>query len=273
MTEDRKEPTLSPLKPDPDEIEQRQQRSGAKSPGATPPGAKPDAPRESARAHTGPQRPVVVRSSKLAPFAFLLAITGLGLAGFAYWQLLEAQKDTQAAVARIADLEERLEMTGDESEASMAAVQAKLKWADSEIRKLWGVSYDTNRKAIAENKTAIAAVNNQVSAVKKQVSAVENKLNASLNDVRSDVKKVSSTIDSLQAKLNEAEQARLQLQKQTQEVADAMRQLREQQSALQGRVRTNEQAIEAIDTFRRSVNRDILELKSKVPAPASGTTP
>ena len=31
-------------------------------------------------------------------------------------------------------------------------MKAKLVWADSEIRKLWGVSYDTNRKAIAANK-------------------------------------------------------------------------------------------------------------------------
>src|SRR5690606_25375675 len=124
------------LKPEQDEIVRHRQRAasgGVKTPTGT------------TRAHTGSHR-TVSTGSKLAPFAFLLAITGLGLAGYAYWQLLESQKTTEAALVRIADLESRLALTGDESEASMAALQAKLKWADSEIRKLWGVAYDTNRK-------------------------------------------------------------------------------------------------------------------------------
>lgn len=246
MTDDRKEPTLSPLKPERDEIlRHRQRTSGAKATGTPPNGT---------RANTGGHRPVVVRS-KLAPFAFLLAVTGLGLAGFAYWQLLEAQKATDSAVARIAELEDRLEMTGDDTEASMAAVQAKLKWADSEIRKLWGVAYDTNRKNIAENKDAIATV-------ASQASSIESKVNASLKEVRGDVRMLNDLVEAQQSAFNEMEKTRVQLQQQTQQVADSLREMKSEQAALQNRIKTNEQAIEAIDTFRRSVNRDLLELKS-----------
>lgn len=251
MTDDRKEPTLSPLKPDQDEIVRHRQRTSG---GAS--GRPPSANRTGTHSTTGTQRPVVVKSSKLAPFAFLLAITGLGLAGFSYWQLMEAQKETQAAVARIAELEDRLEMTGDESEASMAALQAKLKWADSEIRKLWGVSYDTNRKAIAANEGAIASLNTKI-------GNVESQLTSGLNNVRGEIRKAGERLDSQQAQVKQFEQTRVQLQQQTQQVADTVRQVRESQSNLQDRVRTNEQAIEAIDTFRRSVNQDLLQLKAQ----------
>lgn len=252
MTEDRKEPTLSPLKPDQDEIVHHRQRTAGGN-------ARPRTGASgSQRAATGSHRPVVVRS-KLAPFAFLLALTGLGLAGYAYWQLLETQKANEAALARISELESRLEMTGDESEASMAAMQAKLKWADSEIRKLWGVAYDTNRKAIATNQESIASV-------RQSVTNLDNKLSSAVGEVRNSVANVRSTVESQQQSVNEVKQANQRIQRQTQEVAESFSDIRETQSALQGRVRTNEQAIESIDTFRRTVNRDILELKNQATA-------
>jgi hypothetical protein len=245
MTDDRKEPTLSPLKPDQDEILRHRQRTAE--------GATPRTSTANVRANTGSHRPVVVRS-KLAPFAFLLAITGLGLAGFAYWQLLEAEKAAEAALVRIADLESRLELTGDETQASAAAMQAKLKWADSEIRKLWGVSYDTNRKDIAANKDAIAAA-------RKQAGGIESRVNASVKEMRAEVTLVNDLVEAQQSTLDEVERNRLQLQKQTQQLADALNQVESTQADLQSRVKATEQAIEAIDKFRISVNRDLLELR------------
>lgn len=243
MTDDRKEPILSPLKPDQEDIARHRQRTA---------NATQRASANGGRANTGNHRPVVVRS-KLAPFAFLLAVTGLGLAGFSYWQLLEAEKATEAALVRIADLEGRLELTGDETQASAAAMQAKLKWADSEIRKLWGVAYDTNRKDIAENTATIAAVRKQS--------------DTSLKEIRGDVNRVNDLVGAQQSTFKKVEQSRLQLQQQSQQVADALNEVRETQAELQNRVNTTEQAIEAIDKFRLSVNRDLLELKSR------GSTP
>lgn len=255
MTEDRKEPTLSPLKPDPDDIVRHRQRT-----------SRPQAGAQNGRGGSGQQRPVVVRSSKLVPFAFLLAVTGLGLAGFAYWQLLESNKVTEAAVARIAELEERLEMSGDESQASMATMQAKLKWADDEIRKLWGVSHDTNRKAIAENKNAIAAAN-------KKVASAESRINSSANELRGEIRKLNDRLAAQQTVIDGVEQTRVQLQKQNQQVTDSLREMKQAQVAVQERVHKTEQAIDAFDTFRRAVNRDLLELKAQAGAGAGTTTP
>ena len=269
MNENRKEPTLSPIKPDQDEINHHRQRANGGRGGNGGNGGNGGPP----RGGSGPQRPVVVRS-KLAPFALLLAITGLGLAGVAYWQLLQTQQAsqaaTQAAVARITELEQRLELTGDESEQSVTALQAKLKWADSEIRKLWGVAYDTNRKTIAENKSAIAEVN-------QEVDAVEKRLTNALESVRGEVGQLKQQLQSQQAAVDQVAEARVEMQQQTRQLADSLRQVRETQSAMQNSVQTIEQDIEAINTFRRSVNRDLLELKSIVGGGGGGgvapTTP
>src|SRR5690606_1560833 len=103
----------------------------------------------------GAGRPAKARSSATAVFAFLLALVGIGTASYSVWQLQLAQQSLSSAGDRIAELEARLNLTSTESDQSVTKILEKLDWADSEIRKLWGVSYDTNRKAIAANKSDI----------------------------------------------------------------------------------------------------------------------
>lgn len=240
---ERREPTISTLKPDAEDAQRHQSK------GATPRagGGKP-APAASRPQPAYAQRPVKVRTSPLVPVAFLLAITGLGLAGFSYWQLMQAQSGLVSAEQRIAELEKKLELTDDESSASLTAVQAKLKWADSEIRKLWGVSYDKNRKAIAENTETLKSV-------KKQAASLDGK-------VKDAVKKATAGVEGMQSKLESVSNRSLQQQTQMQMLTDRLTQLEDVESSLEKRIAENEQAIKAIDSFRRSVNRQILELQS-----------
>lgn len=204
-------------------------------------------------------------SSPLAIIALLLALAGVAIGGFFGWKLTEAQALLQQAETRIADLEGRLSVTSDESSQSLTQVDAKLKWVDSEIRKLWGISNDVNRKAIAANKENIASLAKELAAAKKDASeakATAASLNTQLTANKAAVDDAVAKIDS--AVLSIAEQGK-RLQDFTEQVDRVDGQLGSLQT-LQQKVRTNEEAIAAIDAYRRTINRDILELKQRIGA-------
>ena len=129
-------------------------------------GPKNDAVSQPPRRPINPQ-PQVMEKKAASPIlwaSLLLALIALGAAVSSFWQLMQAQvvlQEQQASLQnqqqRIAELEKQLALSDDESAQSLVSVSAKLKEANSEIRKLWGVAYDTNRKAIKANKTAIAS--------------------------------------------------------------------------------------------------------------------
>lgn len=236
---ERREPTISTLSPSPEELKAKSRQ------------AQPSKVTQRAGNSGGQQssaRPVVVKSSPLTPIAFLVAFAALGLAGFSYWQQMQATKSRVSAEVRIAELEGKLDLTGDESAASLTAVQAKLKWADAEIRKLWGVSHDTNRKLINTNKSKLAGL-------AKQLKSQEVKLSGSLNKALSSVDGVKSQMDSVNQKSS-------QRQTQVEILSDRLTQLEDSEAALRSSITEHEQAIAAIDSFRRKVNQDLLVLKN-----------
>jgi len=241
---ERKEPTLSSMNPDVDAVTQHKSRPAQPSSG----GRTPIAGR------SVPVRPVIVKSP-LGPIALIIALLGVGLAGYSYWQLVESQKTLKAADARIVELEKQLEMTGDESTASMAAVQAKLKWADSEIRKLWGVAYDRNKKSIEENTQAIAVL-------KKGAGSIDSKIKAALKDPKAEIRMINDLLDSQTAALSAVEGKSQAQMAQVQELTDKVRELDRLQSEFNNRIKTNEEAIRAIDAFRRNINQQLLQLKT-----------
>lgn len=232
------------MTPDADDIAQHKARAKPSSQGA----------RTAVGSGSVPVRPVIVKSP-LGPIALLIALLGVGLAGYSYWQLMESQKFLSAADARIVELEKQLEMTGDESTASMAAVQAKLKWADSEIRKLWGVSYDRNKKSIEDNTQAIAVL-------KKGAGNIDAKIKAALKDPKAEIRMINDLLDSQTTALSAIEgKAQGQLA-QVQELTDKVRELDKMQTEFNNRIKTNEEAIRAIDAFRRNINQQLLQLKA-----------
>lgn len=224
------------------------------------------APPPEARATRTPSASAPATSSSsngLAVFALLVGLAGVGVGGFFGWKLTEAQAQIVQADARIADLEGRLSMSSDEASQSLTQVDAKLKWADSEIRKLWGVSNDVNRKAIAANADKITGLTRDVAAAKKTAAdakaaadTLQPQLAASKAAVDSSVAKIDSALAGI------AEQRKL-LQDLTEQIDRAESQLATLR-AVEAKVRTNEEAIAAIDAYRRTLNRDILQIKQQL---------
>lgn len=244
---ERREPTISTLPMDKDEPQRgRAQSAAAQSARATPPPVS--------------ARPVVVRSP-LGPLALLLALAASAFAGFVYWQLQQTQQALQratttlnAAEARVTDLEKRLMLSDDESTQSMTVLQATIKENSSEIRKLWGVTNDRNRKAIAQ-------LEEKTGALEKSLGGIDAKIKSALSEVVGEVKVVSELVDAQQAIINSTDQAyKTQAQTLT-ALTKKLEQLDQLSAELRKKVQTNEEAIKAIDAFRLQVNRELIKLK------------
>ncbi|MGL6162664.1 hypothetical protein [Microbulbifer sp.] len=195
--------------------------------------------------------------SMLAVVALILALAGLGAAAFLYnqWQL--SRVALVDAESRIAELEKRFEMSDEESSASVEVLNAKAKENASEIRKLWGVSYDTNRKNIAANKNAAAANKKQLAGLVSQVKGME-----------SSVKKVAA----VESSLTELRKSNTESQRELKDSLTRLeRQLASVRSDLTARVGANEEAVESIDAYRRSVNRDLVQLRDAIRSLQSGS--
>ena len=233
---DRREPTISGTRVEHDDVRRSSGRSGER-------------PRNSRSASShAPQRPVIVRS-KIAPLAFLLAIAAGAAAGYLGWEGFKLRNELVLAADRIKILEEKLVMTDDETSASAAAMQASLKEAHSEIRKLWGVSYDTNRKGISDNK-------NQIASAKKQAAAAVKNANA----VKSEITRVESLIEAQKTSMNAVEQSAATISAQARALNEKNARAEQKLEELKSQISGIEQDIEAINGFRRSVNQQLLQL-------------
>lgn len=251
---ERKEPTLSGIVPEKDDHEPRPARGGGNRP---PPYIPP--PEKS-----GP--------GFVAVFALLLALAGIGGSGYLAWELVNAQEDLAEARQRIAGLETRLNIDSDEASQTLDQIQDKLKWADSEIRKLWGVSHDTNRKKITANEDSINNLTRKLGQVEKDAASaraaatsMRRELQASIDALKGDLSKAREALATLETTAGDLSALRESIDR----VAQQMPGLRD----LATRVKTNEEAIAAIDSYRRNINRDILQLREQLSSGATATTP
>lgn len=251
---ERKEPTLGNLGAHP-ESEPRRPAPAAGKPAPTQRPATNGKPAPSAAIRAAESQS---RSGQgLLMFTLLLAIAGLAGSAYLAWQTQQlevANAATRAGLeARIAELEGKLSVSEGEALESAEQMKAKLVWADSEIRKLWGVSYDTNRKAIAANTDSIDKLT-------KRLDSNTAKL---LADVKAQLGNVDGKLLAAQATVDE------QMDRMSEQVAKLQgleKQLNQLRTDLSGRLKSNEEAIKAIDVYRLSINRDLLALKEKLNA-------
>lgn len=241
---ERREPTISNLSMDKDEP------ARARAQAAAAPSGRPVPPPVSSR-------PVVVRSP-LGPIAVFLALAAGAFAGFVFWQLQQTQQALQkttalltTAEARVTDLEKRLMLSDDESTQSITVLQANIKENTSEIRKLWGVANDRNRKAIAQ-------LEGKVAALEKTAGGIDDKIKTALAEATGELRVLSELVDAQQAVINSADKA---YKTQSQTLSSITQKVEQLDTELRRKVSSHEEAIKAIDAFRVQVNRDLIQLK------------
>lgn len=209
------------------------------------------------------QTRVVHKSSPLVPFALILALTGMGLAGFVYWELLKAQKSSAAAEARIVELEQKLDLSSDESSQSVTSLQANLKEANHEIRKLWDTR-NVNKRSIVANKQSIDGVTKIAKSASSNASVAKKGLDAQKVSVDKLTAGASTVAAQLETALADVDTQTKQLRSLTDQANRLQAQLESLNHDMARRVADNEEAIEAIDASRLTVNREIQEIRRQL---------
>lgn len=205
-------------------------------------------------------------------------VSWFGWEGYKQQQLLDATtaelNDALVFIRQskllMARFEGELSETGAELEESDTGAQKKLKFLESEIRKLWGIAYDRNRKAIAATDEAIkqqgAELKNITSTLKQQTKGLADAVAKTDKSIASAVALQSEVI--LLRELNEQLSAQLKAIEDASssaiaEIRQSIAALKDTQ-AVEGRVRMNEVAIEAIDASRLQLNERIVALDRRL---------
>ena len=205
-------------------------------------------------------------SSSLPAIALVIALLGVAGAGFLGWQLLQAQAMLKQADERIKGLEQQLSMTSEESSASVVTLQSNLKKLDGEVRRIAGVA-EENRKGLASNSEKIAAVGRDTANAQKAA----NEAKAGLSTLKQEVSANKTVADAAIAKIDGMTTSVSQQAQSVQNVKEELDKMALEMTALDSlasRTKNNEEAISAIDDFRRSTNREIIQIKQQL-----GTAP
>ena len=205
---------------------------------------------------------------KILILVLLVALGGLG-----YLFMQEAAR-LATLQGRFDDLETKIVSTDESLNQSGAMLGIKLKNHDeeldkhwSEIKKLWGVSNDRNKKNIDAQGKSIKSLQASMAARKKETSTLAGKLDSLTNKLAKTTKSVETVASSsLAAKLEVNDMV-----SRSQDLVDQFNRLEQSlkasQQDLKTRIASTEEAIDAIDAYRRQVNRDIQQLKQQLGAP------
>jgi hypothetical protein len=194
----------------------------------------------------------------------VVLVAGLVLAGWfianQHQLLVEEQQATAAASDRIKLLEDRLRVTDEAMTETGQDTKEQIGFWESEIRKLWAVSNERNKKWIEDNRAAIA----------KQQKALDEIL-ASNRELAASVGRHESAFKQQQAIIDQLTGLDLQIQQIVNSQRDLIDQVNAAQqtvAALQGslanRITENEQAVAAIDSWRVQLNTRLTAMERRL---------
>ncbi len=131
----------------------------------------------------------------------LIAVIMLISAGSVYWlwqQNQQLRDEIYGARSEIENLDHQLIAADISANEQGQSIEETLKTHNSEIRKLWGVAYDRNRKTIAANQSAIEALEKKLSSAESANSSQTKLINSQASLISSQ----TAAIDKLQAEFN-----------------------------------------------------------------------
>lgn len=207
-------------------------------------------------------------------FVIVLMAIMMGVGGYALWEVQQKLEESNQLLAtgqeNMRDLEARLDETGDVTSNRFSDMESQVKTNVSEIDKLWGVSYRTNRPNIGQNTKAIEEIGGKLDKELKQ-------LTTSMNKVNSDFQKFSGDMGNLRQQLlsdneemvTQVSLVRGQIQDQSVKVEANRREL----AAMAKKMSDVNESIATFDRYRQQVNQRLIELQNQVQsqsAPAPG---
>ena len=198
-------------------------------------------------------------SSKSSGVLISLLLLSFGASGYLYYQLQLSADVRLDMDSRIASMEGKLSVTDESLSQSGAAIQALLQDHEvkiatnlSEIRKLWGVSYDTNRKSIDELRAGSSTIANNLSGAVDRLGEIESRfdgLGSQMLIQAADVEDLLTRLRTTRDELNAQAQLLNQLEAQSNDQLDA---------------------IDSIDSFRLQMNQKVLQLENEIRSLSAG---
>lgn len=210
------------------------------------------------------------RGSRIAPsydapksatptVALVIAILGVVAAAILGWMLSEANAAIARDSARIQQLENQLNLTSTESTQSVAALGINLQRLDGEVKKLT----DSTRKAASDLSEKISAQGRGLENAKTEIA----NLKAETKDLKQESVAHKASIEELAPRLDLLEKATVEQRKKLQDTSASVNALLSQvksAEALAARITKTEEAIDAIDDNRRTINRDLMQIKQQL---------
>ena len=192
----------------------------------------------------------------------VVVMAGLAVAGWfiANQQRLLADEQQRLAQAqqRIEALEERLQMTDQVLSETDAETGEQIDFWESEIRKLWAVSNDRNKEWIQDNQKLLQSHK------------------TTLQTLESTNKSLKSTVDRHEQALRRQDEvadqlAAIELQLQRvlrgqRDLVDKVNTAAQTVAGVNGEMREHEQAIAAIDAYRRQFNTRLMDIEQRLDA-------
>lgn len=212
------------------------------------------------RASRSPSEAYVRSSSGPLPvIALVVALVGVAGAGFLGFQLMEAQATIIKDSARIAQLESQLNVTSTESTQSVAALGINLQKIDSEVKKLW----DTSKKSNSDHNDKANSLSKNIEAAKAEI----NNLKGDTSSLKQDSLAHKASLEEIPPRIDNLDKNIAEQRKKIADVAASVNGILSQVKNTEGlaaRINKTEEAIDAIDDNRRTINKDLLEIKQQL---------
>lgn len=249
----------------------------------------------------------VYKKPSFAGIYLLLILILAAASGAGYWlwqQNLQLRNELSGAKDKIDNLDHQLLAADVSADKKGQSLEDRIKDNESEVRKLWGVAYDTNRKAISDNGDAINAMNKKMDVMKDTVStqgkrvAMQsddftqldnnyNKLIKSVADldgkiqplvsgfdgIKSDLKTVSDKVSKLEKTMKSQGDKNDALSLSVDQVSQDLTSLQNKvaklgsgsdMAAVKQELDKHQDAINSSDAFRAQVNGEMLRIRKQI---------
>lgn len=265
---ERKEPTLTTGAPEVEVPAVKRETVRERAPEREP--VEPRQPRRELAVETAPprrnasyaQETAPAPASKTGQIALGVAVVAVLGAGVLGWLLSQAQQALVLADTRITGLEQQLNMTSEESTASVVTLQANLKKFESAQQQL-AAKLEATNKALATTTEKLGAAERNIA----QLTKDRDVLTAGVADVKKLASAQAASVTAAVAKADTLATAITQQQQQQQNLTDELSKVRMEMAdadAINSRLKTHDEAIKSIDEFRRTTNREIIQIKQQM---------
>ena len=194
----------------------------------------------------------------------VVLVAGLLVGGWFIANQHELIDDGQATLAsasgRIAVLEDRLRVTDEAMTETGQDTRQQLGLWESEVRKLWVITNERNRKWIKDNEANIGRL-------QKSLSTIE----TGVRDLNSAVSRHDRAFAQQQTIVDQLVSVDLQIQQMVNSQRDLMdkvnaarQEVASLQAGLASRVADNEQAVAAIDAYRLQINNRLVGIEHRL---------